>query len=216
VEESFIMSAVNIGGDAKDPHYRYKRSVIQIKYETANGQQTRILNLNKISGQLCSMKDTKRATMIKKELVLTMKKTLGLAILTQKARDDTVLIKGSVDVARLEDIINLNILCPRCKLPELDSGGRKGACRSCDWSSQPASRQDVKGIEYDSKEEDDLQREISTLMKELDVMRDQADKDDMALAATISDLRELCWDCETRKRLKEIKEQAAALISTPL
>ena len=119
---SASIKLVNIGGDAHDTTYRYKRQIIQTILESKNGGQTRMMNLDKICEDLSTPKD-KLSKFIQKELAVS------------SIKNDT--IRANIEATKIETAINKYIisfvLCNKCKLPELDKPDKKGraACKSC-------------------------------------------------------------------------------------
>lgn len=107
----------NICNTNKDPFARYKRDVIQIKYEQKHGGQTKMLNLDLIAKQI---------HMSLKVLVRAMQKLLSVNI----RNNHTLTGQWTVDQLEsvLQKVIAKHVLCKKCGLPELNT---ENVCNSC-------------------------------------------------------------------------------------
>jgi translation initiation factor 2 beta subunit (eIF-2beta)/eIF-5 len=213
---------VNIGGTVDDKHYRYKRNVVELKMESKNGSQTRILNFKTIISQLVvsQLSKPERKKMesnIKIKLLSSLKKKFGMV--NQDEKDSTIVIRKTVNVADVEKVVNdfikKYILCPKCKLPEL----AKGECFACghNQSSQSSSRQiETKQIDDDDEDKDEKNEEtvdekISEFLKEIYCFRDNH-KQDQKIQEKIQSLVDECWDCESGESLEILKRKFSLVV----
>jgi len=128
--------SVNIGGDQNDKSYRYKMPRLQAKVEgRGNGIKTAIPNMVDIARALHT--DVEYPT-----------KFFGIELGAQSKFDkktDRAVVNGKHDAPVLQELltkfIDMFILCPKCKLPELDwdvrqkSGLIKTDCRACGYNA---------------------------------------------------------------------------------
>jgi translation initiation factor 2 beta subunit (eIF-2beta)/eIF-5 len=105
------MSLINIGGDPNDPHYRYKRNIIEVQYLQKQGGMSQVTNFDLICKQLKVPEEDFSNAFYK-----NVKKKMGLNLYGKG------IFKGHVEVSdlekQLEKMIHSFILCPKCKLPE--------------------------------------------------------------------------------------------------
>lgn len=127
--------SVNIGGDQNDKSYRYKMPRLQAKVEgRGNGIKTAIPNMVDIARALHT--DVEYPT-----------KFFGIELGAQSKFDkktDRAVVNGKHDAPVLQELltkfIEMFILCPKCKLPELNwdvrqkSGLIKTDCRACGYN----------------------------------------------------------------------------------
>lgn len=222
---STITKKIDIGGNGKDPHWRYKRDMIQVRYESKNGSQTRIENLFEVAQQLNHhRKDTVTTIKIIKKIISKLKRQLSTTVLTTPKilsnSLDSVTIRGKIEVDTIERIINTFvskfILCPKCKYPEWNHEKQScDACGACGATSLEArdefktlsSVASVKGKEVTN----DVNDEIGSFMKTLYLARDDASKD-ATFHKTIDDIICKSWDCESRRELKLLKQEFKNLL----
>lgn len=137
---------INIGGDESDFSYRYKRDIIEVKYENKNGSQTKITNLEIISKQLHVKVE---------ELQGCFKKNIASSY-----HHDT--INGKMEIKELEVIlekfIHKYVLCPICKYPELDDD----ICRSCGYTKKKKM----------SDPEQNIDKELDKVASQFDIIVD--------------------------------------------
>jgi translation initiation factor 2 beta subunit (eIF-2beta)/eIF-5 len=109
----------NIGGDAHDTHYRYKRNIIQVKALNKQGGLTQIVNMDTIRKQLGMPKEFVSAFFKK-----IKKKGHGVI--------SPGVFRGTVSVAECEKVLEKMIvkfvLCPNCGNPEWAAGPSCPAC----------------------------------------------------------------------------------------
>jgi hypothetical protein len=145
---------VNIGGDSKDPSYRYKRDIIVIA--NAGRGMHKISNLSIICKQLKVGDD-----FVKK--FFTVVKGRGIPIFKDNCFRGGVLVKDLEKI--MVDLTNKYLLCPTCKLPEWDGA----SCSACGETKTKKGKKK-------SKEEDEVEaeepecphlKEAAALMKRL-------------------------------------------------
>jgi len=136
---------VNIGGDENDINYRYKMPVLQTKIEgRGNGIKTVVTNIIEVCKPLRTQPDwvTKYFGMEKGALSqFNPERMVGIVNGAHQASDFQKVLKI---------YINDFILCPQCKLPELQTkvNTSKGVllhkCMSCNWKGRNTSTHKVK------------------------------------------------------------------------
>lgn len=123
----------NIGRDDSDPTYRYKMPKLETKKEGAgNGTKTRIVNLSQVA----------RALRVDPAC---LSKCFGLHFGAQSKLDSSggCIVNGWHEIKELnqalDEFVEKFVLCPRCRLPEIDleaerpgkKGGLQVNCRAC-------------------------------------------------------------------------------------
>ncbi|MES1909527.1 MAG: hypothetical protein MHM6MM_002250 [Cercozoa sp. M6MM] len=107
----------NIGGDPNDPSYRYKMEELVLKVEgSGNGIRTVLVNAEKVAKQLHTHPGY-------------LTKFLGIEFGAQSKFDKTRrvgVINGELSIRDVNPFVDkyveMYILCPKCKLPELKTG----------------------------------------------------------------------------------------------
>lgn len=215
---------INIGGSKNDPNYRYKRDTLSLKHESANGIQTRITNLSTVASQLelPSMKGTLIETIVK-----YMKKPLGMAIVTKErdAKSVDVLIKGRVEIGRLEEILNQfiseKILCPseKCRLPEWDGT----VCHACGFSVSKKTLTTRQSIDDDdSKKLEDEEKCVdqtsvvwevdqSNVMKQLYAARYKTTST-AKMYPILNRALDACWSCNDEQKWTRLRGKVNELL----
>ena len=118
---------VNIGGDANDANYRYKRDVVQLAKIAKHGGLTQIMNMNFICKQLKVNQESFTKVYYKK----ISQKGITLFGTNQFKGELTVELAEKL----LNDLIQDKLLCPKCRLPEW-SGSLCSACGHTKTSKQ--------------------------------------------------------------------------------
>lgn len=147
-----------------DGFYRYKREIIKIRFLSKKGIQTEIYNLDLISKQLkVKIKD------VSKEF----SKKLGAMVKGN-------MLAGSFSIEILEDVlqsfIEREVLCKKCRLPELSP---KGECRSCGSNQTNVSSLSIsmESLSLDDSEEnegeDSLSKQQAEYLHQLYDLRDE-------------------------------------------
>jgi translation initiation factor 2 beta subunit (eIF-2beta)/eIF-5 len=169
------MSVKNIGGDPNDPHYRYKRNVIETSFNSKKGGQTTITNLARICKQLKVPYESFSLSFFK-----LAKKKYGLTV------QDGDVIRGKVDIANLEKVLEEMIvkyvLCPRCKLPEWN---RKD-CKACGYSKESSGEGNVTSERVCEQVETVILSSDGVLSQAVNLMKDLYD-----LRSTLQDKTEV-------------------------
>ena len=110
----------NIGGDSHDSFYRYKRSVIEVKYGKKKGGTTEIMNMHHIQAQLGVPEGF-------------VKKFYKVVKKTGKAMTKSGVFRGTIEVEFFEEVLDAMIqkyiLCPQCGSPEW----RSTRCDACGY-----------------------------------------------------------------------------------
>jgi len=150
---------INIGGDAHDRYHRYKRSRIEICYHRKNNGKTVIKNMETIAKQL------KVGPKFITEFYKKIKKS-GYGMIEEHV------FKGILQVPTLEKILQKMIikfiLCPKCKLPELDE---KGSCKACSYSDHKKKKGHKKKDHISSEHE--LKRSVSDMTATMNITSDK-------------------------------------------
>lgn len=126
------MSTVNIPKDTIDPHFRYKRQVIQIVVTPKNGGTTSITNIKSIAKSLERPED---------QITIFFKKNFKTQV---SLKDSTISIRGTKTLEELECVLELfikdYILCNHCGNPETKmysiSKQEKRICKACGLKSK--------------------------------------------------------------------------------
>jgi len=199
------LTKVSIPANVADPFYRYQRDILQVVYESKNGGQTRLINIDSVSRQI---------KVPREELPKLFKKKLGVSI-----NKDTII--GKIEVSQLEKILNTfienKVICKKCRLPELT----KDSCNACGVSIK--SSKSVVRIN-DNKEDDDLEVEESDTEKRtvkimyqlyearthflpLEYINSSAQR----IISHACKLLDRCWGCDDSIKLKQIKNEVKKL-----
>lgn len=134
----------NIGGDPNDPHYRYKREVIQL---VVSKKITTILNIDAIVRQL------KMPAGFTTSFYKRLQKKFGMPMLKPGVfKCSNLTVKGCENV--LEKMIKKYVLCPKCDNPEWRSQKHCPACGH-GKTDDDVERVDIVDIVPEEKEEDD-------------------------------------------------------------
>ncbi len=212
---------INIDPNCSDPHYRYKREKIVVKHENANGASTRIMNLLDIAKSLSIKKDNKEAiNTLLISIISLMKKSIGLSI-ERKLKDKlvSIVIRGHVEVEQLENIlcrfIVKNVLCAKCKLPEIHNG----SCLSCGTHKvQHKSKTEAKVViheveeEEESEEEPELFKEQARYINRLYEYRDTLDTEER-YKNVVNKVIDKIWDCDESKKWEKLKIKVLAYLN---
>lgn len=126
------MATVNIPKDTIDPHFRYKRQVIQIIVTPKNGGTTTITNIKSLAKSLERTED---------QITVYFKKNMKTQV---SLKDNSISIRGSKTLDELESVLELFIkeyvLCNHCGNPETKmysvSKQEKRICKACGLKSK--------------------------------------------------------------------------------
>lgn len=99
-----------------DAFYRYKREKVSVQHINKNGGMTEIINWNTICKQI---------KVDEKNVQKYLSKELGCPINSGKIRK--ILTADEIEIP-LQKFIEKYVLCPKCKLPEMND---KDICQSC-------------------------------------------------------------------------------------
>ena len=150
----------NIGGDSNDPHYRYKRNLIEVVYIDKKGGLTKLENIE---------------TIIIKQLKMPAEFVTAFYKNVKKkgtAMTESGVFRGRIPGAKFEKILDSMIkkfvLCPKCGNPEWAGGP---TCPACGYGGSSSSSATVERVEdmvsTMSLESNESDREISKTMNKL-------------------------------------------------
>lgn len=122
------MDMINIGGDASDPHYRYKLPQPEFVFENKKGGTTIVKNIYPIAERL-----GREVRLLDKYF----SKQLGSSVKSKKGKG--MVIVGKFDKKRFSDMlqkyIDTEVLCKECGNPETERIEKKKSvvlkCRAC-------------------------------------------------------------------------------------
>jgi len=136
---------VNIGGDENDASYRYRMAPLQTKIEgRGNGIKTVLVNIVDVCKQLRTQPDWVTKFFGMENGALSRFDPKRLVGIVNGAHQASEFQKD------LKTYVNDFILCPQCKLPELQTkvDAKKALlmqkCMSCNWKGRNASAHKVK------------------------------------------------------------------------
>jgi translation initiation factor 2 beta subunit (eIF-2beta)/eIF-5 len=191
---------VCIPASIADPFYRYKRDRLHISVERKKGFQTRLENIDRIAHQL---------NVPAKHLIKTLSKAIG-------SRISGSVIAGKIEVSVLEkvleDFIAREVLCSKCKLPELDT---TRTCKACGHAT-------IKKIRKKIRNKDEVKLSSSTANSEIDNLACKlihhiddllACKPSHDTIIRLETLKAICWDASSLDALSSV-EKALVEISS--
>jgi translation initiation factor 2 beta subunit (eIF-2beta)/eIF-5 len=116
------MVKVNIPKSNDDPTYRYKRDKIEIEIHNNNGGMTKLNNIEIISNQIgCELDEILK--FIKKSINVNLIQKNGIFIRKIETQNNIE--------EKIEDYIQKEILCKKCKNPEFIKEKNKKICKAC-------------------------------------------------------------------------------------
>ena len=202
------MSQVNIGGDANDRFYRYKRDVIQTRSEHKHGVQTRLLNLFAIARQLHVSVEP---------LVSFIKRRLGLNLTVDRAAEYCI-IQGAISTESLEraivQFIERHVLCRQCGLPEL-KGDQCSACGANPNSTHSATTTETAtihelteeaGVKFNNSYERTCSRTLHEMLDWHDAHKGHP-RYAVEWEGPLDAMRGRCWECETEEAAQRSRKK---------
>jgi translation initiation factor 2 beta subunit (eIF-2beta)/eIF-5 len=184
---------VPIPASVTDPFYRYKRDSLHISIERKKGTQTRLENIDRIANQL---------NVPIKHLIKTLSKAIG-------SRISGGVIAGKIEAyvleKVLEDFIVREVLCTKCKLPELDATHN---CKACGHTATRIRKKNRTENENKIPSSSAIQSEIDNLACKLIRRIDDllADKTSHKIAH-LETLKEICWNAESLDELSKVEKE---------
>lgn len=190
---------VCIPASITDPFYRYKRERLHISVERKKGSQTRLENIDRIAYQL---------NVPTKHLIKTLSKAIG-------SRISGGIIAGKIEVCTLEKVLEefiaREVLCSKCKLPELDT---TRTCKACGHTTtkrirkKNTNKDEAKPSSSTNPEADNLACKLIHHIDDLLACKPSHDT-----IIHLETLKAICWDASSLDALSSV-EKALAEIST--
>jgi len=202
---------LNIGRDNSDASYRYKMPVLKTKIEgRGNGIKTILVNMSDVAKALQVDPDypTKYFGF---ELGAHSKYT---------AKDDRAVVNGAhtaVDLSRmLERFIETFVLCPRCKLPEVNWECRKGtiktACRACGNNAELATAHKLKSYILKHPPAGAVTEDVDETKKKKKKgdgkSKESSDEEEAEKPQAVPAVQEVVWTTDTSKEAQRARMAA--------
>lgn len=213
--------SINIGRDNQyDNHFRYKREIVDVRY-SGKGKNTKtgLINLAKIAKQLYTMPDY-----ISKFFGYKFATVTGIDSKTKEWFLKGHHAHGDVE-DKLEDYIDLFILCKHCINPETSLRAKKGEvrmfCYACGQLSRIEDSSDKKGsfVKYLKRHPQDDSKMYKAYTRKKQARKQVQNKSDVEFPPMPEEEKDVVWVTDTseaaaRDRIQNLSAAAQKMVES--